>query len=125
MPIKSESVDALVCDIPFGRIHSTPEEIQNSYPLLLSEFHRVIKPSSRLVLLTSEHDLLLKTINKFNNDNNADAGENDNTNPTKRIKLDNNEASNNDKKIEKIKILETLEVKLGSLQAAIFVLEKC
>jgi len=55
LPVPSGSVDALICDIPFGKQYSTVEECRNGlYKDLLLEFDRVVCPvKGRAVLLSS------------------------------------------------------------------------
>jgi len=55
LPFPSDSIDVLICDIPFGRQYSTIEECRNGlYTKLLLEFNRVVKSEcGRMVLLSS------------------------------------------------------------------------
>lgn len=55
LPFPTDSVDALICDVPFGRQYSTIEECRNGlYGALLAEFDRIVHSSAgRMVLLVS------------------------------------------------------------------------
>jgi 23S rRNA G2445 N2-methylase RlmL len=54
LPLRNESVDALVTNPPFGKQLGLPEEITGLYRRVLEETHRVLRPGSRAVLLVSE-----------------------------------------------------------------------
>jgi len=54
----NESIDRIICDIPFGKKFSSYEENKTLYPKLLQEFSRVLKPFGLLVLLTALNQLL-------------------------------------------------------------------
>ncbi|CAE8698480.1 unnamed protein product, partial [Polarella glacialis] len=56
LPLPDGSVDAIICDIPFGRQHGTIEECRGGlYKALLLEFDRVVtrEKSGRMVLISS------------------------------------------------------------------------
>ncbi|CAK0803607.1 unnamed protein product [Prorocentrum cordatum] len=55
LPLPDGSVDAIVCDLPFGRQHGTMESVALLYPAAVAEFRRVLRSGSgRAVLLTSQ-----------------------------------------------------------------------
>jgi len=55
IPLPSQSVDAVICDLPFGKQWGSEEENELLYPLAVSEFARVLRPESgRVVLLTNQ-----------------------------------------------------------------------
>ncbi|XP_077438042.1 U6 snRNA (guanine-N(2))-methyltransferase THUMPD2 [Vanacampus margaritifer] len=53
MPLPSESVDVVVCDLPFGRKFGTKTDMAASLPLILAEMERVLRVAGSLVLLLS------------------------------------------------------------------------
>jgi tRNA (guanine6-N2)-methyltransferase len=58
LPLARESVDRIVCNPPFGKQLSSPEEIGPLYRAAIRESHRVLKPGGRAVFLVSEPDAL-------------------------------------------------------------------
>ncbi|CAE8687150.1 unnamed protein product [Polarella glacialis] len=55
LPLLDASVDAIVCDLPFGKQFGSEEGNVELYPAVVAEFHRVLKPGSgRAVLLTNK-----------------------------------------------------------------------
>eukprot|EP00928_Gymnodinium_smaydae_P037422 TRINITY_DN25981_c0_g2_i1.p1 TRINITY_DN25981_c0_g2~~TRINITY_DN25981_c0_g2_i1.p1 ORF type:complete len:443 (-),score=56.10 TRINITY_DN25981_c0_g2_i1:570-1898(-) len=55
LPLASDSVDAIVCDLPFGKLHGSEAENEVLYPAAVAEFHRVLRPSvGRAALLTNQ-----------------------------------------------------------------------
>jgi 23S rRNA G2445 N2-methylase RlmL len=58
LPLARESVDRVVCNPPFGKQLSTPEEIGPLYRSAVRECHRVLRPGGRAVFLVSEADAL-------------------------------------------------------------------
>jgi tRNA G10 N-methylase Trm11 len=60
--VATRSVDRIVCNPPFGKQLSTPEEIGPLYRAAIREFNRVLKPGGRAVLLVSEPDPLREAI---------------------------------------------------------------
>ncbi|XP_057704941.1 THUMP domain-containing protein 2 [Corythoichthys intestinalis] len=53
MPLPSASVDAVVCDLPFGRKFGSKTDMAASLPLILAEMERVLRVGGTLVLLLS------------------------------------------------------------------------
>lgn len=65
LPLADASVDKVATNPPFGkqlRGNQTPAKL---YPSLLAELQRVVKPGGRIVLLTSEYDLIKETVRKL------------------------------------------------------------
>ncbi|XP_077865752.1 U6 snRNA (guanine-N(2))-methyltransferase THUMPD2-like [Saccoglossus kowalevskii] len=53
IPLKMNSVDRVICDLPFGLHHNTHIDIKQFYLSFLGEVTRVVKSNGRAVLLTS------------------------------------------------------------------------
>ncbi|XP_030011191.1 THUMP domain-containing protein 2 isoform X2 [Sphaeramia orbicularis] len=53
LPLQSASVDAVVCDLPFGRKFGTKTDMAANLPLILMEMERVLCVGGTLVLLLS------------------------------------------------------------------------
>ncbi|XP_056464836.1 THUMP domain-containing protein 2 isoform X2 [Gadus chalcogrammus] len=53
LPVCSSSVDAVVCDLPFGRKFNTKTNMADSLLCIVSEMERVLRPGGSLVLLLS------------------------------------------------------------------------
>lgn len=64
LPVEDQSVDVILCNLPFGRRIGNEAAIRNLYPALLAEWSRVIAPDGRMVLLTSESRLLATSVSK-------------------------------------------------------------
>uniref|UniRef100_A0A8C2WHZ1 THUMP domain containing 2 n=1 Tax=Cyclopterus lumpus TaxID=8103 RepID=A0A8C2WHZ1_CYCLU len=63
LPLPSASVDAVVCDLPFGRKFGTKTNMAADLPLILGEMERVLCVGGTLVLLLSPQlSCLLKTL---------------------------------------------------------------
>ncbi|KAL6102251.1 thumpd2 [Pungitius sinensis] len=63
LPLHSSSVDAVVCDLPFGRKFSTKTNMAANLPLILAEMERVLRVGGTLVLLlTPQLSCLLKRL---------------------------------------------------------------
>jgi tRNA (guanine6-N2)-methyltransferase len=58
LPLPDASFDRLVCNLPFGKQLSRPEEIRPLYRDVLAECDRVLRPYSRAVLLASDWNAL-------------------------------------------------------------------
>ena len=57
LPLRPESVDVVLSDLPFGRKYGSLESNSLLYPSLCKELERILVPSGRGVLLTSLHQL--------------------------------------------------------------------
>ncbi|XP_005733789.1 THUMP domain-containing protein 2 isoform X2 [Pundamilia nyererei] len=53
LPVPSATVDAVICDLPFGRKFSSRIDMAANLPLILTEMERVLRPGGILVLLLS------------------------------------------------------------------------
>lgn len=65
LPFADNSVDAIVTDIPFGKRMGSRKSNKKLYPAILTEFARVVKSGTgRMIILTSEKQLLLSSVAK-------------------------------------------------------------
>lgn len=64
LPLADGSVSAIVTNLPFGKQIGTGEEIRRLYPELIHEWVRVLRADGRMVLLTSERDVLAAAIER-------------------------------------------------------------
>jgi 23S rRNA G2445 N2-methylase RlmL len=58
LPLKDQSVDRIVTNLPWGRQIPVDEELSNFYRSVCAEMMRVLAPGGRIALLTSTPDLL-------------------------------------------------------------------
>ena len=58
LPLSPASVDRIVCNLPFGKQLSSPEEIVPLYQAAAREWDRILRPGGRAVLLVAEQDAL-------------------------------------------------------------------
>ena len=58
LPLQSNTVDKIVCNLPFGETIGNVPQLTNLYRQCLKEYERVLKPRGRMVLLTSQRELL-------------------------------------------------------------------
>ena len=58
LPLQPNSVDKIVCNLPFGETIGNVPQLTNLYRRCLREYERVLKPRGRMVLLTSQRELL-------------------------------------------------------------------
>jgi tRNA (guanine6-N2)-methyltransferase len=65
LPLPNESVDRVICNPPFGKQLSSPEEVGPLYRAASQEWNRVLKPGGRAVLLAMEQDLLSDVLRRF------------------------------------------------------------
>lgn len=65
MPLRSRSVDKLVCNLPFGKKIGSHSENQKLYAAFFKEMARVVKPGGRAVLLTSERELISDLMRRY------------------------------------------------------------
>ena len=57
LPLRSNTVDKIVCNLPFGETIGNVPQLTNLYRHCLREYARVLKPNGRMVLLTSQDTL--------------------------------------------------------------------
>ena len=62
LPLAPNSVDRIICNPPFGKQMSSPDEIGPLYRCLIRECDRVLKDGGRAALLVSEMDPLREAI---------------------------------------------------------------
>lgn len=57
LPLQPNTVDKIVCNLPFGETIGNVPQLTNLYRRSLREYERVLKPRGRMVLLTSQREL--------------------------------------------------------------------
>lgn len=57
LPLRSNTVDKIVCNLPFGETIGNIPQLTNLYRHCLREYARVLKPKGKMVLLTSQDTL--------------------------------------------------------------------
>jgi tRNA (guanine6-N2)-methyltransferase len=62
LPLPHECVDRIICNLPFGKQLSSPEEIGPLYKNAVREMNRVLRPGGRAVLLVSEMEALQQAV---------------------------------------------------------------
>ncbi len=65
LPLEDASIDKVATNLPFGkqlRGNQTPAKL---YPAVLAELQRVVRPGGRIVLLSSEYDLIKEEVRKL------------------------------------------------------------
>ena len=58
LPLQSNTVDKIVCNLPFGETIGNVPQLTNLYRRGITEYERVLKPRGKMVLLTSQRALL-------------------------------------------------------------------
>ena len=58
LPLEDASVDRIICNLPFGKQLSTPQEIGPLYQGAVKEMDRVLRPKGKAVLLVAEAQVL-------------------------------------------------------------------
>jgi tRNA (guanine6-N2)-methyltransferase len=66
LPLEDNSVHRILCNPPFGKQLSTPEEIRPLYRDALKEMDRVLQPGGRAVLLVADVGALREAVRKLN-----------------------------------------------------------
>jgi len=64
LPLPHASVDRIICNPPFGRQLSSPDEIGPLYRRAIAEWDRVLKPGGRAVLLVGDPEVLLDAVRR-------------------------------------------------------------
>ena len=62
LPLQPNTVDKIVCNLPFGETIGNVSQLTDLYRRCLTEYARVLKPRGRMVLLTSQRELLEKAL---------------------------------------------------------------
>lgn len=65
LPLGNASIDKIAVNPPFGKKIGTRDEVQVLYPLLFAEMERVLKPGGKIVLVSSEYELVKQVIRDF------------------------------------------------------------
>ena len=58
LPLQPKTVDKIVCNLPFGETVGNASQLATLYQKCLREYQTVLKPSGKMVLLTSQRTLL-------------------------------------------------------------------
>ncbi len=64
LPLKMSSVDAIVCDLPFGIRHGNAVQNCVLYPRVLAEMKRVLKPQGIAVILSLDRKILNQAVHE-------------------------------------------------------------
>jgi tRNA (guanine6-N2)-methyltransferase len=64
LPMPDHSVDKIITNLPWGIRHGSHDENRRLYPRILQEFHRLVTPGGKIVILTSETRLMSDLITK-------------------------------------------------------------
>jgi 23S rRNA G2445 N2-methylase RlmL len=62
LPLRDRSVDAVICNPPYGRQHEAVRGLERLYARSTREMARVLRPDGRCVLLTGEPAVLLRAL---------------------------------------------------------------
>ncbi len=62
LPLAAASIDAVATNPPFGKQIGSRQELEHLYPVVLAEIARVLKPSGRAVILSSQYELLKEVL---------------------------------------------------------------
>lgn len=65
LPLDAASVDKVATNLPFGKQLRGSETPAKLYPPILAELQRVVRPGGRIVLLSSEYDLIKEEVRKL------------------------------------------------------------
>lgn len=62
LPLAEECIDRLICNPPFGKQLSRPENLPELYGTLAREGNRVLRPGAMAAFITSEHEILRQAL---------------------------------------------------------------
>ncbi len=65
LPLDDASIDKVATNLPFGKQLRGAQTPAKLYPPILAELQRVVRPGGRIVLLTSEYDLIKEEVRKL------------------------------------------------------------
>lgn len=65
LPLEDASIDKVATNLPFGKQLRGSQTPAKLYPPILAELQRVVRPGGRIVLLTSEYDLIKEEVRKL------------------------------------------------------------
>lgn len=73
LPVRTGAVDAVVSDLPFGRLCLSSSKLQQLLPLTMNEMARVLQPSSgKMVLLCGHYKLVMEALEGINHSHGKD-----------------------------------------------------
>jgi 23S rRNA G2445 N2-methylase RlmL len=64
LPLGPEAIDAVATNPPFGKQIGSRQEIEQLYPAVIAEIARVLKPSGKAVILSSQYALLKEAVRR-------------------------------------------------------------
>jgi tRNA (guanine6-N2)-methyltransferase len=64
LPLPDKSIAKIITNLPWGIRHGSHQDNRRVYPRILQEFHRVLKPGGKIVLLTGETRLMSDLITR-------------------------------------------------------------
>jgi len=64
LPLPDRSVGKIITNLPWGIRHGSHEENRRLYPRILEEFHRLVAPGGKIVILTGETRLMSDIISR-------------------------------------------------------------
>ena len=62
LPLETASVDAVATNPPFGKQIGSRQEIEQLYPAFIAEVARVLKSGGRVVILSSQYELIKEAV---------------------------------------------------------------
>ncbi len=66
LPLENKSINAIICNLPFGKKYSTHEKNKLLYLNLLSEWKNKLVNNGRMILLTGDDKNMVNSLNKLN-----------------------------------------------------------
>jgi 23S rRNA G2445 N2-methylase RlmL len=64
LPLPDRSIGRIITNLPWGLRHGSHEENRRLYPRILQEFHRLLAPGGKIVILTGETRLMSDLITR-------------------------------------------------------------